>query len=400
MQYILIPLVIIGVIIGGFIYFEQLSKTGDVSEDEEMTEEKLKQSEETLHQNQKNMSYLGPSEPDITPSESEPETVEKPKQLVLIDTKIISGPKEGEIFDETNEVSFEFEADISPKETEGNVVFETKFEGFDDDWTLTSLNKRKAKLPGSKEYTFLVRAKIKDSIDQTPAKRTFKINVSPYFEKVKISGARLKTSSYPALITLSTFLEKEQEINITSWSIRGRRGSFLIPQAIEKYRHIYGPSLKEDIFVKYRDKVYLSGAAGPLGRNINFRPNKCMGYLSNYHYFPISISKNCPRPTKEEISHLELCCQQFINSLSRCEAPDYSQKLSVLFDTECIAYINNNLNYEGCFKKYSKTEGFLEKSWHIYMDTDFIRKECDTLYLRDQNGLLVHKYLYGRLYCN
>jgi len=326
----------------------------------------------------------------------EPEPTSEP--TISIDTHIVSGPEEGKVIEDTNEVTFEFGAEISPEDTKGKIYFEIMFEGLDEKWSSTTVKKITKKLPDPKEYTFLVRAKIQEVCDPTPAKRTFKINVSPYFGKVKISGTKLKTSSSPSLITLSTGLKKEEEINITKWSIRGKKGSFVIPKAIERYRHLYEQE-PEDIVIEYGDKVYLSGAPGPLGRNINFRPNKCMGYLTNYHSFPISISKNCPRPIKEEISYLEPCCQTFINGLSRCEAPDYSQNLKVLFDPDCISFINNNLNYEGCFKNYSSDADFLQKSWHIYMDTDFLSKECDTLYLRDRNNLLVDKYDYGRLYC-
>ena len=326
----------------------------------------------------------------------EPEPTSEP--TISIDTHIVSGPEEGKVIEDTNEVTFEFGAEISPEDTKGKIYFEIMFEGLDEKWSSTTVKKITKKLPDPKEYAFLVRAKIQDSVDPTPAKRTFKINVSPYFGKIKITSTTLKTSSRPSLTKLTAYLQKTEKINITNWNIRGKKGSFIIPKAIEKYRHLYEQE-PEDIFIEYGDKVYLSSAPGPLGRNINFRPNKCMGYLTNYHSFPISISKNCPRPSTEEISYLEPCCQVFINGLSKCEAPDYSQNLKVLFDEECTSYIKNNLNYEGCFKNYSSDADFLQKSWHIYMDTDFLSKECDTLYLRDQNGLLVNKYDYGRLYC-
>ena len=94
-----------------------------------------------------------------------------------VNTYIISGPKEGEALDETNQVVFRFTAWVYPKETEGQIMFETKIIGFDEDWKETSSQDRVVELPaGPKEYTFFVRAKIGKIVDPTPAKRTFKIS--------------------------------------------------------------------------------------------------------------------------------------------------------------------------------------------------------------------------------
>ena len=325
----------------------------------------------------------------------EPEPTSEP--TISIDTHIVSGPEEGKVIEDTNEVTFEFGAEISPEDTKGKIYFEIMFEGLDEKWSSTTVKKITKKLPDPKEYAFLVRAKIQDSVDPTPAKRTFKINVSPYFGKIKITSTTLKTSSRPSLTKLTAYLQKTEKINITNWTIQGNKGTIFIPQGTENYR-LFTQS-KEDILVKYGDKIYLSSDQSPLGSNTNFRPNKCMGYLKNYHYFPISISQNCPKPTEDEISHLAPCCQEFVRSLSRCEAPDYSKNLKVLFDEECTSYIRDNLNYEACFNGYSSDEDFLENEWHIYIGSDIVSKECDTLYLRDRNNLLVDKYDYGRLYC-
>ncbi|MBZ9572122.1 hypothetical protein KJA15_02225 [Patescibacteria group bacterium] len=330
----------------------------------------------------------------------------KPKgSAISVNTYITAGPEEGEIIEETNKVTFEFEAKISPEETKGRVSFETKIEGFDDDWKKTYSKKRTISLPpGPKEYIFLVRAKIKDSVDPTPAKRTFKMNVSPYFEKVRISSVRIQKSenlpSYrSSLITLRTYL-KEEEINITGWHIKGRGGSFVIPAGIEKYLPGYNSIPQKSIFVKQGDKIYMSGGSNPLGRGRNFRPNKCMGYLANSRDFIISLSKKCPKPKREEISHLRPCCQGFILRLGRCKVPDYSSDWRISRDSQCVSYLNKNFNYEGCFINYSRDENFLEKKWHIYLGSDITTSGyCDTLYLRDQNGLIVDTYSYGRPVC-
>ena len=390
--------IIIAIALVGYFYFGQLPKQG----------EELPQPQETLTQTQESapakiQTFLESAKPATEPKESKPSEKKPPetKPAISINAYITSGPEEGEVIEETNKVTFEFKAKVSPEETEDRVIFETKVEGFDDNWKETSSNQRTINLPsGPKEYTFFVRAKIKDAIDPSPAKRTFKINTSPYFDKIKISSVSSQTSSRPSLITLSTYLEKEEEINITGWQIKGKKGSFTIPQGIEKYNPYYNPVPDESIFVKRGDKIYLSGASNPLGRGRNFRPNKCLGYFTNYYDFPIPLPKNCPKPTKEEISHLSPCCQEFILQLGRCEIPDYSSNFRISTDSECVAYLTDNFNYAGCYRNYSRDEDFIGDNWHIYMNRNIVvSNDCDTLYLRDQNGLLVDKYSYGRAVC-
>lgn len=329
-------------------------------------------------------------------------TIVRPEQSAgLIDTYITSGPEEGGVIEETNQVTFEFEAEISPEEKKNTISFETKIEGFDDKWISTSTKKRTVTLPsGPKSYTFLVRAKTKDAVDLIPAKRTFKINTSSYFGKVKISTVQIQTSSRPSLITLNTYLKNEEEINITGWNIRGKANSFTIPSGIEIYQPGYNPVPEENIFVKQGDIIYLSGGSSPFGRGRNFRPNKCLGYFTNYYDFIISLPKNCPKPTRDEISFLDPCCQEFILRLNSCQAPDYSNNIKVSLDSECVSYLDKNFNYDGCFYQHSRDDDFLGKNWYIYLNENIaVSNNCDTLYLRDENGLVVDKYSYGQPIC-
>jgi len=324
------------------------------------------------------------------------------KPSFSVDTYIVSGPKEGEVITETTKVVFEFSAKTSP-ETKEAISFETKILGFDEDWIETFSKKRYITLPsGPKEYTFLVRAKIKSKniIDQTPAKRNFKINVSPYFKKIKISNVRIPSKTSPSLITLQVQFRGKEKINITGWKIKGKRGSFSIPEGIGFWQPYFNPAATENIFVKSGDRVYISNGKNPLGYNRNFRINKCIGYLSNFYDLPIRLPQNCPKPTKEEISNLSECCQRFIQRLRICEIPDYSNSIDIMFDPECISYLNNHFNYQKCFFDHSKDEDFLGNEWHIYINHNIITQTgCDTLYLLDQNGLFVDKYNYGYTHC-
>lgn len=329
--------------------------------------------------------------PVITPKESLVIKSAEPKLTIFIDTYIISGPKESEVISETNEVSFEFKAEVPP-EKQPEIRFETKIEGFEENWVLSYSNQRKIKLSGPKEYKFLVRAKVGDFVDETPASRNFKINVSSFFEKVKIYRTEPQTYSHLSVITLSSSLAQDEKINISGWQIKGNKGSIVIPQGIEEY--FDEGSVIKDIFIKSYETIYLLSGSNPLGYNRNFRLNKCFGYfLNNFSFYP-SISKNCPQPKLEQISRLDEYCQEFILKTERCKVPNYSTDLRLSLDLECRTYIDQNLNYKGCFRNYSKDKDFLENYWYIYVGYNIVSELHDTLYLRDRDGLLVNKYLY------
>ena len=331
--------------------------------------------------------------PDYTSGYTHSQENEPSSQIPLSPAaiKIVSGPYEGEVLNETNKVTFEFEL---KQPSEDNVRFETKIEGFDNDWVSSYSQKRSVTLPaGPKEYTFMVRERDKN---QTPTKRNFKINVSPYFEKIEFDDVEAQTISQPSLITLDTDLDEGETINMTGWKLKGKRQEFIIPKAAEKYHQIFNAYPNDNLIVRKEDKIYLSSASTPIGPIQAFKINECFGYLLPLYNFILPVEKNCPSVQEKDVSHLDDCCQEYLLSAPSCEA----QKDSYLQDAECREYISNNLNYAGCFSKYSKDSNFLENEWHIYLGKNMvITGECNTLYLYDQNGLFVDKYQYGQENC-
>ena len=368
-----------------------VSQAGEISQ----VQEKSQGSASHVRSMASNNSYVSP-----TPGKS------NPVSSVSIDTFIKFGPNDKEVISETNRVVFEFGAEVSPPDTEGQITFETKIEGFDDNWKETYGSQRTIDLPpGVKEYTFLVRAKINNVVDPFPAKRTFKLNISPYFAKVKISGVTPPDArANPSLITLRTEIEENEKINITGWKFEGEYGSFIVPQGIEEFNPLIRPLSLKDIIIKEGDRIYISSAVSPLGdKDFNFRTNKCMGYLVSFSQFPIPISKNCPA-TQILPSSLTDCCQEYIFSLGTCQVPTYQgiEKYELFKDSVCLSYMDLNLNYGGCYRNYYRDQNFWENQWHIYLnraEKEIMDINVDTIYLRDRSGLLIDKYSYGGTGC-
>ena len=97
----------------------------------------------------------------------------------LIDTVIISGPRNNEIITDDNQVTFKFRAKVYSEAMGNKILFETKISGIDPGWQETRSNSRTIRLgPGTNKYTFSVRAKSGGFIDNTPATRTFTSNLS------------------------------------------------------------------------------------------------------------------------------------------------------------------------------------------------------------------------------
>lgn len=329
------------------------------------------------------------------------------KSGISVDTFISFGPRNNEIINDTNRLSFEFGVKITPENTEGQISYETKVEGLETSWQQTYSTQRTIDFPaGQKQYTFFARAKIKDTVDPTPAKLTFTLNLSPYFGKVKMSNVRAPDIyANPTLITLNTYLGSSENINITGWKLEAKKGYLLLPQAMGTYNPLITTVQFQDIIVKQNDTIYISSESNPLGgKDWNFRVNKCMGYLDNATKFPIPISVNCPRPQGETLPlYLGTRCKEYIATLGACQQPTDTgmQSYDVFKDSNCLNYVNSTFNYTGCYAKYYQTANFWENQWNIYLNrTDReIMTDCDTIYLRDKNDLLIDKYIYGAPNC-
>ncbi len=342
----------------------------------------------------------GKTPPQPAPS---PKTILQPAPPIVLDTTITKGPLEGETFLETGTVTFEFSGEAIPQ-VEEKMVFETKVESFDQDWQLAKENSRTLTLPGPNEYTFYVRAKVGNAVDENPARRTFRINVSPYYGKVKISGMSPPKGSGNATITLSTNIQKgDKVITITKWQIETTQKRYYIPQGVPLYPGNTGTAKKEDIALQSGDVVTISTGLNPVANNVNFRVNKCFGNLGN---LPFSAPKFiCPlsKPTLEQISSFSPACQDFIlKNVGACSIADFSKNSNVLTDFGCYSYlldlkktIEKVSAYEYCVQTHAQDPDFSKNHWYIYTEGEQISREGhDRVTLRDENGLFIDKKIY------
>jgi len=310
------------------------------------------------------------------------------------ETIILRGPESGAVL-ETAEVTFKYSG-TNPLGEARDLDFETYLVGHDTRWhNQYSRDTETYNLSEeSKTYTFYVRAKNEEGYaDPSPVSLSFQIGVSPYYQKVEIRNVYANEDNFRKdyLVLRNS---DEETINITDWTIKTKRETIIIPQAAERLRHPFSSDYDSDIELSYQDEVVISTGLSPQG--INFRTNKCTGYLDQLSQHYPSLDEDCPYLDESEYSHLKKTCCDFIDDLSRCEIPDYSDNLEISMDSQCTGFLTERFNYSQCYQDYYQEIDFLGDKWRIFLNKsiDILDNEGDTIILRDRDGLVVDEYEY------
>lgn len=306
------------------------------------------------------------------------------------ETVIVSGPQPGAVIDNDRKVTFYY-ATIWPGDVT-NISFETRVSGLDSDWQTSYSNSRTINFgSGDKNYIFQVRAKTSDGIyDLTPAERAFRVKISSYLDKVKISS--VSPGQYPYSIMRITLTNQITAINLTGWTLTSNTVKYSIPTAA----NIYNPSSSQadSVNLKNGDSLIVLGQPSPINANYHF--NKCLGYLNSSPSPTPSPNfyNNCPRPDQSEITNLNISCQDFISRLANCQIPKTLDYEDYNIDSACLNFMNNRLNYNGCVQRYRYDSDFFSREWYVYSGNNFLLPDHDKLILRDNAGLLVDVYSY------
>ena len=217
-------------------------------------------------------------------------------------------------------------------------------------------------------------------------------DLSPYFHKVRLGSVSPGFGpDSPGQISLYTsYSEGEKAVNVTGWLLQARDGSQYISKAI----NVYDPSglaPAEDIYLGNGDILYLYTNTSAIGQNL--RLNKCLGYLENVNQFNPSLPRNCPTPSRFEVSGFSGACQDYIQSLSSCSLPDFNNAPIPQNDYACRGYLDT-INYRGCFERHRVDSDFLDREWRVWTGSQFLDDRHDRLLLLDRRGLLVDLYEY------
>ena len=218
-------------------------------------------------------------------------------------------------------------------------------------------------------------------------------DLSPYFRKVRIGSYTSITPNYYGQISMYAYIDSDKLINITGWVLKTNKGNQLvIPKGVEVYSP-FGFQTPRDILVKSGDNITVYSKTNPTG--VNFRLNKCLGYLEDVFDFTPPLYTNCPYIDRSEIIRFTGKCQDYILSLRSCQIPDSNPSVT-LDDYACRDYLSK-LNYRGCFERYRADRDFFRSEWRISVEPRlFLESDArhDRILLFDQKGLLVDEYSY------
>lgn len=208
--------------------------------------------------------------------------------------------------------------------------------------------------------------------------------LSPYFGEVNFGGVSAGNAYYEGTITLNADLNQNETVDITGWQIKALNGGEYIPQAIA----VYDPSgltAPSDIQMKNGDTVYLYSASAPF----NLRINECSGYINQFANFQPQIPENCPQVNYSQIQNFTGQCQQYIETLGACQAPDMSSLQIPRTDYACQDYLENNFTYKSCFNAHEGDANFLSNQVWVWTGSNVVNSYHDKVELLDRNGLLV-----------
>lgn len=281
---------------------------------------------------------------------------------------------------------------ITARQDNRALTFDTFLEGMDSGWVSSGVERRITLPAKAGAYRFFVRAKDPDgNTDKTPKSYSFELKISPYFKKIILSGSPRATDPLQEQITLAG--SGSEIIPIGGWTLGSekRRTSFIIPSEAYALPNHSLYEYKTPLAATAKSKIVIYSGKSQSG--VNFRLNKCIGYLNAYYKFTPALPVLCPRVNQEEVKKLSVYCQKTIAGLSSCKEPNLND---VLIDQECRDYLKERFGYSQCVARENTYFDFLLDEWRVYLNqsAEIWPNEADAIVLRDASGLLVARFPY------
>lgn len=182
-------------------------------------------------------------------------------------------------------------------------------------------------------------------------------------------------------------------IDVTGWRIATLRSSAVIPRAVNIPEI---DAVEQDIVLPPGGELIV--VTGQTPYPINFRENQCVGYFNQTHTFTPSLVDFCnDRPDRSNLITRGLNgeCIETIESTLSCRTPAGPFQVGMI-KSECLDFINQNLNYSGCVKNIRDSKNFLKDVWRVSLKLNqkLFDPRHDRITLRDQQGLLVDEFEY------
>ncbi len=209
--------------------------------------------------------------------------------------------------------------------------------------------------------------------------------LSPYFHDVRFGSISAATLYSYGTITLNdNEYNTTGTIDVTGWQIKSNVGDEFVPQAVNLYDPT-GLAAASDIVLKPGDTVSLYSSSAPF----NLRLNECIGYAAHVAKFNPPLPLTCPYINRSQLQNFSAACQNYLDTLSACQVPNFSSPQIPQNDYACMNYLENNFTYRSCFNQHSQDSNFLSNQVWVWTGSSPVNPYHDVVRLLDKNGLLV-----------
>jgi hypothetical protein len=220
-------------------------------------------------------------------------------------------------------------------------------------------------------------------------------NVSEYYGKAVISASPVSDATdplkNPSTIRVSVNPQDGEKINVTGWKIQGNKSALFIPRGTDYFMPTSGGG-ESDIIISKSTTLNIYSSLSPI--KVNFRTNKCIGYVSKMYSFTPYFGGSCYSIPSKDYNYLSGVCQDFINTVNgRCENPYKDRPESNYLGDDCKSVLNK-LNYTFCYNEHREDSDFLLSEFYIWTGVNILDPRHDRLLLYDKNDKLVDEYLY------
>ncbi|MDR3570747.1 MAG: lamin tail domain-containing protein [Candidatus Pacebacteria bacterium] len=226
-----------------------------------------------------------------------------------------------------------------------------------------------------------------DGSSQNSQSQTFG-NASPYVNDIAIS-AEGATASDPQQEYLAVQNIGQSTIDISGWSLQSALTSAraYIPLAASFFR-LGELNSQTALQLAPGGVAIVTTGRSPVGTS--FRENSCSGYLEQLQQYTPPIQTQCPSPSDaaSQAAQYGQSCASFVSSIPFCTFP---QSLPSNLSTQCQAFIQNTLSYNGCVATHQNDNTFASNNWRVYLDgsKELWNNSHDTIRLLDSQGEVV-----------
>lgn len=198
-------------------------------------------------------------------------------------------------------------------------------------------------------------------------------------------------------IELTAGRRNKNDVNITGWKLKNKAGAELfIGKGANYYYADAAVQPQEDIYLKPGEKAIIITGKKQLGTN--FKNNKCLGLIEQFHDFVPSLNTDCPALKNENLpTDLNDQCLDYIDRIPVCATIlSLPYKYSSTLSPTCQNYITSNANYKSCSEKHKSDNDFYLPEWRIYLGVsqEFWKKSRETILVYDKSGNLVDSVSY------